>query len=166
MFACSHHVRLTSRFQPLGTRHRLTVAFELITSSRVAVMSSLIVPYHEAMDIGQGYNSYTQTTCLIQAVTFGESTRPISVEYNQENSSVAPKKFSQNIIRLAHFADKPSDIIRTLGLSAASCIRDGVMGYSETDVRIDMATVHIFRIFLTLTRNARSDDYWISGPRK
>jgi hypothetical protein len=118
-------------------------------------MPPLIVPYHEAMDFGQGYNSYTQSTCLSQAITFSEPTRaapatifalmhPLPISRLASSSIERP---AQKVTYFACFAKDPSDVIRALSMSAASCIKDGTIGYSETDVQIDMNNVLEFQTF-------------------
>jgi hypothetical protein len=83
-----------------------------------AAMPILTALYNNGMCIGQGFNTYTQTICLEEAVT--QTTTHLG-------PGAPPTPRSPAVTRSSHFIEKPSDLVRLLDLSAASSIIDGVI---------------------------------------
>lgn len=107
-------------------------------------MSTILVPYNQAMRLGQGYNTYLQQICMDRAVTFGDgaiqmrvasstgdvSTVPASEDLSfvqEETPSTAPGDKPQIVTYRTAFADKLSDIVENLNISAAASIRTGTL---------------------------------------
>ncbi|KAI9856841.1 MAG: hypothetical protein M1824_005214 [Vezdaea acicularis] len=74
------------------------------------------IPYHPRMRLGQGFNSYTQQTCLQAAVDF-----PSSTEIDDPHQ---PRP-SQRLVLSHECVTRPSQLARTLNLSAADTIASG-----------------------------------------
>lgn len=82
-------------------------------------MSTLKVPYANGMRLGQGFNTYTQSICLDNAVRFdlSESSSPLTD---------APKgPVPQTAKYTSRLVNKMSDVVDTMNLSAALSIRLG-----------------------------------------
>lgn len=128
------------------------------------VMPLLTIPYNEAMCLGQGFNSYTQSFCLDQAVTATSAelvTLPASAPQPHTIGEVAPddtyletsgestptagsvQEMSQTVTYSSHFIDKLSDVARILNQSPASCIMSGGVECPSAEGQLDGAKVHV-----------------------
>ncbi|KAH7184520.1 uncharacterized protein B0J16DRAFT_397786 [Fusarium flagelliforme] len=78
-------------------------------------MSLLLAPYNDSMRLGMGFNSYTQTTCMDNAVEVKED----NVKHDKNPAQVV--KYS------AKFVEKLSDIVSNMNISKSSAIKQGTI---------------------------------------
>ncbi|KAK4206770.1 hypothetical protein QBC37DRAFT_476808 [Rhypophila decipiens] len=89
---------------------------------------TLLVPYNDAMRLGDGYNSLLQVPCITNAVTFSE-------DGIRRNASEGTNASQQEVEYCSQFVNKISDFTKITNISAASIIKNGgdlVAGHSGT----------------------------------
>ncbi|KAF8543476.1 hypothetical protein BDD12DRAFT_820598 [Trichophaea hybrida] len=87
-------------------------------------MATAYAPYSSAMRLGQGFNSYTQNTCIDSAVVFepirsGPPPPPVESESQR-----------QIVTYSTQFVDKLSDVVEATNLSPSTSIKSGSIGNS------------------------------------
>jgi len=96
-------------------------------------MSSLrLVPYNDAMQLGQGYNSFLQVPRLIGAMRY----RSVDLE-REVIRTRNPAKVSQVVSYSCRFVEKISDVVRSMNISAAASIRSGTIQVSGNSLSVD-----------------------------
>jgi hypothetical protein len=93
-------------------------------------MSFLVVPYNNAMMLGQGFNTYTQSLCLDRAVIF--KTQDAKVQDKPDTT-----KIPQIVTYSSHFVEKLSDVVKALNVSAALSVKVGTVTGSGSGSYID-----------------------------
>ncbi|KAB2103285.1 hypothetical protein AG0111_0g8574 [Alternaria gaisen] len=81
-------------------------------------MATLTVPYNTAMQLGSGFNSYTQTLCIDHAVV-RDSELAIEVKPNIDSE----KHVAQSVIYKTSVIDKTTDVTDNLNVSGAFSIK-------------------------------------------
>ncbi|KAF2221092.1 hypothetical protein BDZ85DRAFT_321052 [Elsinoe ampelina] len=88
-------------------------------------MALLLAPYNDSMRLGMGFNSYTQTICTDNAVTFTDK---------QVKSVENP---SQVVTYSSKFVERLSDVVRTMNISYSSSIKKGTVEVAGNGNHID-----------------------------
>jgi hypothetical protein len=94
--------------------------------------SLLLVPYNDAMQLGQGYNSFLQEPRLIGAMRYRSE--------EIEREAVRPRnaaKVSQVVSYSCRFVEKISDVVRSMNISSAASIRSGTINVSGNSLSVD-----------------------------
>ncbi|KAM7214161.1 hypothetical protein V8F06_010476 [Rhypophila decipiens] len=89
---------------------------------------TLLVPYNDAMRLGDGYSSFLQVPCITNAVTFSE-------DGIRRKASEGTNGSQKEVEYSSQFVDKISDFTKIMNISAASTIKNGgdvVVGHSGT----------------------------------
>lgn len=82
-----------------------------------------MAPYNESMRLGQGYNSFLQSSCIDNAIHISDSESVI----NQPALPTEHNAAGQTITCSTRLLEKPSDLARALGVSAAACVKAGTI---------------------------------------
>ncbi|KAF2811813.1 uncharacterized protein BDZ99DRAFT_569774 [Mytilinidion resinicola] len=90
-------------------------------------MALLLAPYNDSMRLGRGFNSYTQTMCIDQAVEIAQD----------DIISVRPDNPSQVVSYSSRFVDKLSEVVDTMNLSYGSSIKKGTIEISGNASTVD-----------------------------
>ncbi|KAK0710653.1 hypothetical protein B0H67DRAFT_610943 [Lasiosphaeris hirsuta] len=90
-------------------------------------MSLLLAPYNDSMRLGMGFNSYTQTICIDQAVAVDKQT----------GSVVRSEGPSQSVTYSSRFVSKLSEILSTMNISYGSSIKKGTVEVSGSTSTVD-----------------------------
>ncbi|ETI27792.1 hypothetical protein G647_00241 [Cladophialophora carrionii CBS 160.54] len=92
----------------------------------------LRAPYHNAMRLGQGFNTFTQQLCMNDAVSKADELREDDSITQRGSAGV-----SQIVQYSSRFVDKLSDVTNAMNVSAALSIKTGVIGGTATGKFID-----------------------------
>ncbi|KAF1994444.1 hypothetical protein P154DRAFT_476000 [Amniculicola lignicola CBS 123094] len=83
-------------------------------------MALLLAPYNDSMRLGMGFNSYTQTMCIDEAV-----------EFDKDNiTTVQSDNTSQVVSYSSRFVEKLSDVVDSMNISYGSSIKRGTVEIS------------------------------------
>ncbi|KAF2007639.1 hypothetical protein P154DRAFT_152 [Amniculicola lignicola CBS 123094] len=93
-------------------------------------MAQMLAPYNNAMRLGQGFNSYTQKTCIDGAVG-------PKIDEPKEAVSASQKEVSQIVSYSSRFVEKLSDITDAMNISASLSIKTSKIGGSANGAFID-----------------------------
>ncbi|KAK4077755.1 uncharacterized protein Triagg1_3449 [Trichoderma aggressivum f. europaeum] len=93
-----------------------------------------LAPYNDTMRLGQGYNSFLQLQCLDGAVKIDESNLQTHVARADPSANM-----SQVVSYNLRFVERISDVVRSMNISAASCIKSGTIGISGNSLSVDEA---------------------------
>ena len=96
--------------------------------------SFLLAPYDDSMLMGQGYNSFLQTSCLKNAVSITESSLNPQPVRGRNASNV-----SQTISYSSRVVERISEITSDMNISAASSIRTGMIEVPGNSTSLDQA---------------------------
>lgn len=94
----------------------------------------LLAPYNDAIQLGQGFNSFLHKPCINGAVTI-----PEDVLQKQAVRAGGTSNVSQNVSYSSRFVDKISDVVRSMNISAASSITSGTIEVSGNSLSVDEA---------------------------
>jgi hypothetical protein len=83
-------------------------------------MALLLAPYNDSMRLGMGFNSYTQTMCIDQAVEIGKD----------GITTVRADNPSQVVSYSSRFVEKLSDVVDSMNISYGSSIKKGTVEIS------------------------------------
>ncbi|KAH7118724.1 hypothetical protein B0J11DRAFT_508827 [Dendryphion nanum] len=83
-------------------------------------MALSLAPYNDSMRLGMGFNSYTQTLCIDQAVEVGKD----SVKTIKSDNT------SQVVSYSSRFVEKLSDVVDSMNISYGSSIKKGTVEIS------------------------------------
>ncbi|KAK0624296.1 hypothetical protein B0T14DRAFT_426729, partial [Immersiella caudata] len=92
----------------------------------------VLVPYNESMRLGQGFNSFLQVPCILDAVEISETPRA-------SGRPADPKGVSQSVSYSSRFVDKISDVVRNLNISPAASVKSGTIELSGNSSGVDEA---------------------------
>jgi hypothetical protein len=93
-------------------------------------MALLVVPFNNSMRLGQGFNSYTQTLGVAQAVKFTRTKE-------EPVDTLSVEKIPQIVTYSSHFVEKLSDVVKALNVSAALSVKVGSVTGSGSGAYID-----------------------------
>ncbi|KAG9500534.1 hypothetical protein J7337_009015 [Fusarium musae] len=102
-------------------------------------MPLMLVPYNDAMRFGMGYNSYTQTMCIDDAVEVSEGNTVVS-----ENT---PQKVTYSVKAIA----RASDLLDEMNISRAATIQNSMVEVHGTSNALDVAEIEDADITLMIS---------------
>ncbi|RBR08296.1 hypothetical protein FVER53590_13189 [Fusarium verticillioides] len=102
-------------------------------------MPLILVPYNDAMRFGMGYNSYTQTMCIDDAVEVSEGNTVVS-----ENT---PQKVTYSVKTIA----RASDLLDEMNISRAATIQNGMVEVHGTSNALDVVEIEDAGITLMIS---------------
>ncbi|KAH7038401.1 uncharacterized protein B0I36DRAFT_381409 [Microdochium trichocladiopsis] len=88
-------------------------------------MALLLAPYNDSMRLGMGFNSYTQTICIDNAV-----------EVNPDNKEKVENP-SQVVTYSSKFVERLSDVVSSMNISYSAAIKKGTIEVSGNGNSID-----------------------------
>lgn len=92
----------------------------------------LLAPYHDSIQLGQGFNSFLQKPCIVGAVQINESSLK-----TQASRAGGAANVSQTVSYSSRFVEKISDVVRSMNISAASSIKSGTIEVSGNSMTVD-----------------------------
>lgn len=95
----------------------------------------ILAPYNDSMQLGQGFNSFLYTPCIIDAVEISRDT-----VRTQAMHSDGLENASQEVSYSSYFVEKISEIVRSMNISAASSIKSGTIKVSGNSLIVDQAS--------------------------
>ncbi|KAK6523186.1 hypothetical protein TWF694_006080 [Orbilia ellipsospora] len=100
--------------------------------------STLLAPFDNSMKLGQGYNSFLQTPCILGAVEVTSA----SADRGQGNTAIPAQtqEVSQSVSYSARFVERFSDILRSMNVSSASSVKSGTVDIGNNSLNLDNST--------------------------
>lgn len=93
----------------------------------------LLAPYNDSMRLGQGFNSFLQVPCIINAVSYDADKVVV------ERSEAGPEGRSQVVSYSTRFVEKISDVVKSMNISPGSAIKSGSIGIGGNSCSVDEA---------------------------
>jgi hypothetical protein len=108
----------------------------------------LLVPYNDSMRLGQGYNSFLQTPCVHNAMFMGtdeDHDGILDIKVSGDGNSAPPsysggvprRGVSQVVSYSSRFANKISEVVKSMNISAGTSIKNGGISVSGNSLNID-----------------------------
>lgn len=104
-------------------------------------MALLLAPYNPAMQLGQGFNSYTQELCINSAVEVKH--------HNDVKAHKPPKEVSYNVSCI----EKLSDVVEATGGSYSAAIKQGTLELHGQSMMPELETFKIADLNILLSVN-------------